>query len=87
MSKLVPVYNQPPTRNNRMTEWEPIETAKEGWMIVPSQHYSGVSVVLRFDDRDKGYYAGFLDEDMEPLEGFQPTHWQPLPEPPNGVKE
>lgn len=56
-----------------MTEWQPIETApKDGRDILGFAPKSGCVVVEWGGDRWRNY-------DYQPID---PTHWQPLPQPP-----
>jgi hypothetical protein len=74
-----------------MTEWQPIETApKDGLAVLlwPYQPWAVLrghameEVVLGYRTMDDKWY------NPEQRETFEPTHWMPLPEPPQeGDKE
>ncbi|MFN8994736.1 MAG: hypothetical protein ACK5X3_13885 [Pseudomonadota bacterium] len=52
-----------------MAEWMPIESAPEG------------SVVVLMCDRKGNRWTAIAYDDY-PMCGYPPTHWMPLPEPP-----
>lgn len=67
-----------------MSQWQPIETApKNGRIIlvafpILSGAAKGQMVVGESQWCDGGYWEGFHRPDKE-----QPTHWMPLPDPPD----
>jgi len=65
-----------------MSEWQPIETApRDGTPVLcyypPEGGDDGVCEV--YSSLGDGYYEFLLD-------GRDPTHWMPLPDPPNSVE-
>lgn len=63
-----------------MTDWQPIETAPKGrsllvWFGRVGMHYN----VLICDDMG---WREAVDDGRQLKEGYEPTHWMPLPEPP-----
>lgn len=69
-----------------MSEWQPIETApKDGRSIlcfIPLSGGCDRMLVLRWDD---GKFLGEPAQwktDVHSFVGFDPTHWMPLPTPP-----
>lgn len=67
-------------------KWQPIDTAPK----------DGTRVILFYGGRDKSdegqiytaswcpYFNGWEADCIDGFYGATPTHWQPLPEPPNG---
>ena len=78
--------NDTPTPNN----WRPIETApKDGTQILGFDEWEGINVCYWIDcsevweQRDTKYgWARYYDSTEMSYVTFEPTHWQPLPEPP-----
>ena len=85
-----------------MSEWQPIETApRDGTVVLvwwpdfwvndgelTDEIVGGQCCVScnRFGEWQREVtYAAILDDDFEPAE--EPTHWQPLPTPPEQAKE
>ena len=72
--------------NSQQSVWRPIKTAPEGREIIVSCPYEGVGVVLWKEDKNNGRggwqpssFDTWHDENCaEP----NPTHWMPLPPPP-----
>lgn len=73
-----------------MTEWQPIETApKDGTVILAYRkdagifeaHYVSPAEMIASDDEKLAWFT----TDGEDLTNDLPTHWQPLPKPPEGV--
>lgn len=77
-----------------MTEWQPIETApKDGRMVVVlgksdglETHRIACAFWFQWEVGDWYYSPQNIDEDFEGCRSldFIPTHWMPLPEPPEG---
>lgn len=65
-------------------EWQPIETApRDGRTIVAIKNDRGHrGYTFIFWDGDDGW-VGYTAEDEKRLVKHQPTHWIPLPEPPD----
>lgn len=66
-----------------MAEWQPIETApKDGNVIILADHRG--RVVASCWTGDEEYPWEFLDgsDTTNGWDAHRPTHWQPLPEPP-----
>lgn len=70
-----------------MSEWNPIETApKDGTYILaysPLAHefnYSNIRVTYYRRSEDKQGFIGWGEFNSR---NWPPTHWMPLPEPPN----
>lgn len=66
-----------------MSEWQPIETApRDGTRVILGAN--GVSWYGYYLDNSKSRapWSGWRVPSMEPDPGCQPTHWQPLPDPP-----
>jgi len=67
-----------------MAEWQPIESAPMDWTDVlvfsPSHEDTNTGGVFCawYDPEAEGWYA----HQAQDLFGLEPTHWQPLPEPP-----
>lgn len=62
-----------------MDKWQPIETApKDGSAILTFPHY----VVTSYDELLNGFARWSECEDQSVLLRPQPTHWMPLPSPP-----
>lgn len=76
-----------------MTQWQPIETAPRDGTEIVGWNGSYVTVYIWDDSEDddghtgwcvSGYsYGGILYNLHNTTGGINPTHWQPLPEPPN----
>jgi len=66
-------------------DWQPIETApKDGrWILAASTEYAAVKISWNFHHKD---WARHGDKDAEPVL-HQPTHWLPLPAPPEDGNE
>jgi|688.fasta_scaffold26788_7 hypothetical protein len=71
------------------SQWQPIETApKDGlavllWPYQPGDVFAGRAmeeVVLGYRTMDEEWY------NPEQRETFEPTHWMPLPEPPEDIQ-
>ena len=83
-----------------MTEWQPIETApRDGTDIllmsndapglpggVADKCWAGNTAVAGWwgDERDGGQWICYMSMVQDPELHFEPTHWMPLPAPPNG---
>ena len=68
-----------------MNEWQPIETApKDGtWVLVCGNGWDVMMASYSYDGRiGRGYFWGPTEWDDYELAEQQPTHWMPLPEPP-----
>lgn len=73
-------------------DWQPIETApKDGRTILVFDDGEVVTVKWRYDDRWGGAWGsedyiqdGSIYDDA--LIAHSPTHWMPLPDPPQGVE-
>ena len=61
-----------------MSEWQPIETApRDGTIILFSCDMRGVSLCCLAETE---IYTGWFN--LSKLDNGSPTHWMPLPEPP-----
>lgn len=72
-------------------KWQPIETApKDGtWIMIYEPYGGGQNVDLTHwiaSWGDYGHDEGWIDQD-DALVTRNPTHWQPLPTPPEGQSE
>lgn len=56
-----------------MSNWQPIETAQPGEQVLGVDKYGNIEVTILYLG---GWTYGCCGLDWEP------THWQPLPEPP-----
>ena len=69
-------------------DWQPIKTAPEGeWIMVYGEdsHHVALNEMTDWDGfYDKPVRAWMSDDGcwVHPDDGFKPTHWMPLPEPP-----
>jgi hypothetical protein len=65
-----------------VSEWQPIETATKDstrrWLFFPYKHSDDQQCVGWWDD-DYGCWIDHRDSNIS-----DPTHWMPLPEPPDG---
>ena len=59
--------------------WQPIETAPKDSIILVGNAV-GVHAAYRWETTTG--YNGWTICDLAPQEQFKPTHWMPLPEPP-----
>lgn len=70
-------------------QWQPIETAPEMTFILIYENGRYHTAKYELTDAD-GYFDkpmmlwGFVDGWLDVNTDFKPTHWMPLPEPPNG---
>jgi hypothetical protein len=71
-------------------KWQPIETApKDGTEILVYKRYRKYQEWVGKDEYDFYIHISFYDggdwyiSAYDPPWGNQPTHWMPLPEPPN----
>lgn len=73
-----------------MVEWQPIETAPRNEKILCADIRDGQFCEMSMLEKQ---YTGYVDEDGEEwlwqyhgfgydCTGIEPTHWMPLPEPP-----
>lgn len=64
-----------------MSEWQPIETAPKNGsrVLLWNPEWSGPCTAQFYGDAAGGWK---LDKRMPPF-AYQPTHWMPLPAPPN----
>lgn len=89
-----------------MSEWQPIETAPHGMMLLALAKpltgndvtgwtpFRETHVVLGWRSYDGGFECCFTEEGTADTEGHSfalpisvtPTHWMPLPSPPEGGK-
>jgi hypothetical protein len=64
--------------------WQPIETAPKDGSVIIGWHKKWQELsMIDFDNREKkwmGRFPGFIPFD-------QPTHWMPLPPPPNDADQ
>jgi len=61
-----------------MMEWQPIETApKDGtWFLALHPNFFGDCIILGF------HFGGWRDVPDPQVAAYCPTHWMPLPDPP-----
>lgn len=64
-------------RARELLSWRPIETAKDGDWVLVHYNYHGESGHIAVKQRNNGQWAF-------PSKFHVPTHWMPLPEPPEG---
>ena len=69
-----------------MSRWKPIETApKDGFLIVVTNAATAeISLAHKTRDGEVGWtqYVNGTPMLFQPKLRFEPTHWMPLPEPP-----
>ena len=66
-----------------MSEWQPISTApKDGTRVLLSAHDWREPVIGSFRPDTGPWYHGDEETDL-PYGECKPTHWMPLPAPPN----
>ena len=77
-----------------MTDWQPIETApKDGTRFLAYQHPFGVEIVYRHDPGGENknpkhhYECWVFAHQLAGDYPCKPTHWQPLPDPPDARRE
>lgn len=71
-------------------EWQPIETApKDGTTVIIGRDMGDFGFVRgygRFDGKDGSFLSGWISHGFSEYHGnlglAHPTHWMPLPEPP-----
>lgn len=69
-------------------EWQPIETApKDGTRVLVAEEDDNESIGVAYwfcgsEDQDAGWYSSACVDDVTM---FYPTHWIPLPQPPQGT--
>lgn len=61
-----------------MSEWRPIETAPKDGALVLVSNTGGSVCIASWSGKKRKYWRYFLGGEM----WTQPTHWMPLPEPP-----
>lgn len=61
-----------------MSEWQPIETAPKGW--------DAPMILIHSPRWDEEIQMVRLKEDSVWADGYAPTHWMPLPDPPRHDK-
>lgn len=69
-----------------MSEWKPIETAPTGERVLLNwQQLGHIECGTRHDDSEDGrpYFVLFDGDSMF----IEPTHWMPLPEPPEAPND
>lgn len=59
-----------------MSEWQPISTAEAATPVLTWGPEDGIKVGFRYD-------GAWMSEGGDDLWMIEPTHWMPLPEPPN----
>lgn len=67
-------------------EWQPIETAPKDGTRVLAANSGGAAWVAHFRDASEPptYKEGWTRFNCSDV-GWSPTHWMPLPKPPEGV--
>jgi len=78
-----------------MSEWQPIETApRDGTEILLCRAYDAAGKTIKplgifaqvaawwADESDEGEWVVYCSMVREPTLHFEPTHWMPLPDPP-----
>jgi hypothetical protein len=73
-------------------DWQPIETApKDGSKILVFTIHGDIEISkwcvinnYHYEDVGNGLYRKVFEPPTEFWNGNQPTHWQPLPDPPKG---
>ena len=68
-----------------MSEWQPIETApRDGtWVLVCGNGWAVTTAWYAMNERvGKAYWKADTEWDDDYLADRLPTHWMPLPEPP-----
>jgi hypothetical protein len=68
-----------------MSEWQPIETAPKDGTFVLCCHESGHINILQFNGNASDLSQPAWRKDCYSGQTFRPTHWMPLPKPPEGV--
>jgi hypothetical protein len=73
-----------------MTNWQPIETAPKDGRTILGYSESGQMLIWRWDTdryakKPKPYWRAFSVFGVTGERSMQPTHWMPLPEPPNSA--
>ena len=70
--------------NSIMTDWQPIETApKDGRSLLIWSADEGIDLA-HHNDWGRWQVQETADYDNEYFVDLKPTHWMPLPEPPEG---
>ena len=70
-----------------MSEWQPIETApKDGKYILAVRNAVGHRAVTVIVFDEVLGWVGRTVEDEKKMVKYQPTHWMPLPEPPEATQ-
>lgn len=70
-----------------MTDWQPIETWKDerdktGYRVDDVILWNGKRVFVGWYDSDDGWHDARNADHADEAEDPQPTHWMPLPQPP-----
>lgn len=74
--------NTPDNNDRHEREWQPIETApKNKAVLLAKGRRVGEGCYIDYPDGD-GHSGWFWADDRDPMENV-PSHWQPLPAPPN----
>ena len=68
-----------------MSEWQPIETAPKESNILGWNKNDGVLVYRAFHYGSNNKFAGWFAVYDHEGDAEQPTHWMPLPPPPDGT--
>ncbi len=68
-----------------MSEWQPISTAPNGVYLLASRQRAGMPLIgMMLDD---GEFAAYDQQEHGFGRPYKPTHWMPLPEPPDAGGE
>lgn len=79
----------------RVVAWQPIETApKDGTKILVFTIHGDIELSewygmpsIQFEEVEDGLYRKIVGEGYAGWNSNQPTHWQPLPPPPNEIED
>lgn len=71
----------PKAAASSLMTWQPIETAPRGEMFIYYEPRNGMRCIgLAYLAKD----GGWRDSEREWSRRLEPTHWMPLPDPPDG---
>jgi hypothetical protein len=65
-----------------MSEWQPIETAPTGTTVLAWFGRVGMGYNVLIKDTQNNWHEA-VDDGRSLKEGYEPSHWMPLPPPPS----